>query len=70
MRIQFQNIKRCEWIYLLPSISLHIKGWRYGDANTFRILFPKHNQGFQILIRWLWFVILIETEDNNTYQER
>lgn len=63
MRIQFQNIKYCEWIYLLPSITFHVKGWRYGDASTFRILFPKYNQGTQVLMHWLWFEILIETKD-------
>lgn len=65
MRIQFQNIKCCEWIHLLPSISFHIKGWREGGSSTFRTLFPKYNQGIQILIHWLWFEILIETKDNN-----
>lgn len=69
MRIQFQNIKFCEWIYLLPSITFHVKGWREGGSSTFRTLFPKHSQGIQVLMRWLWFEILIETKDNNIFYE-
>ena len=68
MRIQFSNISCAEWIYVLPSITFHIKGWRETN-NTFGQLFPKNKQGFQILIRWLWFEIFIETKDNNIYYE-
>jgi len=64
MRIQFQNIKYCEWIHLLPSVSFYIKGWREGNSSTFRTFFPKHSQGIQILMIWLWFEILIETKNN------
>lgn len=62
MKIQFQNIKCCEWIHLLPSVCFYIKGWREGNSSTFRTFFPKDKQGFQILIHWLWFEILMETE--------
>ena len=64
MRIKFKNIAFCEWIYLLPSISFHIKGWREG-VEIFKMLFPKDKQGFQVLIRWLWFEIFIETDEKN-----
>ena len=60
MKIKFQNIAYCEWIYLLPSINIHIKGWRE-TLGVFRTLFPKDKQGFQVLIHWLWFEIFIET---------
>lgn len=59
MRFQFQNIACCEWIHILPSVTFHIKGWRE-SVKTFRRLFPKHPQGFQILIHWLWFEIFID----------
>lgn len=66
MKIQFQNIACCEWVYLLPSISFHIKGWREG-VGIFRSLFPKDKQGFQVLIHWLWFEIFIETDEKNIF---
>lgn len=66
MRIHFSNISRAEWIYILPSVKFHIKGWRESDG-AFRQLFPKNKQGFQILIHWLWFEIFIETKQNNIY---
>lgn len=66
MKIQFKNISCCEWVYLLPSISFHIKGWR-GGTRIFRRLFPRYKQGFQILIHWLWFEIFIETEEKNIF---
>lgn len=65
MRVQLQNIKYCEWIHLLPSITFHVKGWREGRSSTFRTFFPKHNQGIQVLIHWLWFEIFIETTSRN-----
>lgn len=65
MRVQLQNIKYCEWIHLLPSITFHVKGWREGGSSTFRTFFPKHNQGIQVLIHWLWFEIFIETTSRN-----
>jgi hypothetical protein len=66
MRIQLKNISCCEWIYLLPSIKFHIKGWREG-IGIFKSLFPKNKKGFQILIHWLWFEIFIETSEKNIF---
>lgn len=62
MIIRFSNISYTEWIYILPSITFHINGWRETN-NTFRRLFPKNKQGFQILMHWLWFEIFIESYD-------
>jgi hypothetical protein len=67
MRIQFQNIAYCEWVHLLPSITFHIKGWREG-IGIFRRLFPKDKQGFQILIHWLWFEILIDYDKTRKFR--
>lgn len=66
MTIQFSNISCAEWIHILPSVKFHIKGWRETN-DTFRRLFPKNKQGFQILIHWLWFEILIENKQHNIY---
>lgn len=61
MKIKFKNISYCEWIYLLPFIVFHINGWKEG-IGTFKSLFPKNKQGFQILIHWLWFETFIDYE--------
>lgn len=68
MKIQFLNISYAEWIYILPSVTFYIKGWRNGGKlSTFRRLFPKNKQGFQILIHWLWFEVFIETNEKNIF---
>lgn len=66
IRIQFQNVSCSEWIYIFPCICFHIKGWRE-EITTFRRLFPKDRQGFQILIFWLWFQVFIESDNQNKF---
>lgn len=62
-KIEYKNISNCEWFYIIPSIGFHLSGERT-KYNWFNNLFPSKINGFQIVIKWLWFQLFIDVTPN------